>query len=407
MTLTQKKNSNNKMKKVILCLLPVILFLAASNYAEIKNDSSKRSYKNVSAVNLPKYFYKRFEGTIGGKYRIVMNLTRRDTMVDGNYYYEKKGIPIFFTFNSRIYNDGSIYLGEETGKYDTAYMPIVSGEFKGKFVNEHEIKGYWDKPGLKAKLDFSLEEKYPAGSAALDIKRFSKHFINGDERADIEFMYPIVTNLHDKATEKIINSSFEKTFLRDYNFGDRDINWKSYDEMMNDFISHYKEFVSDTSLPKDYKPMWENSFFTDVIFNSDNILTVEDIEFRFEGGAHPLTFFIYSNYNIVNGKEISLDDLLIPGYKAELDKIGEKRFRETYNIKQGESFEQAGYFIKKNEFHLNNNFSITKTGLRFRFGQYEIGPYVLGAPSVFIPYSEIKDLIKSDGLLANLVKEKN
>ena len=392
------------MKKVILYLLTVILFLAASNYAGIKNDSSKRSYKKESAVNLSKYFYKRFEGAIGGKYRIVMNLTRRDTMVDGNYYYEKKGIPIFFTFNSRIDNNGSIYLGEETGKYDTAYMPVVSGEFKGKFAGEHEIKGYWDKPGSKVKLDFSLEEKYPAGCAALNIKRFSKHYKKGDKRVDIEFLYPVITNLFDKGTEEIINSSFEKTFLRDYNFGDRDIKWKSYDEMMNDFISRYKEFVSDTSLPKDYKPMWENSFLTDVIFNSDNVLSVEDIEFRFEGGAHPLTFFIYANYNLKNGKEFSLDDLLVPGYKTELDKIGEKKFREAYNIKPGESFEQAGYFIKKNEFHLNNNFCITKAGLRFRFGQYEIGPYALGAPTVFIAYSEIKNLIKPDGLLVQFLK---
>ncbi len=381
-----------------------LLLVISSANGVIKSRNESEALKDSSGVNLPEYFYKRLEGTIGGKYPIVMNLTGRDTMVDGNYYYERKGIPIFFTFDSRIYDDGSIYLGEETGQYDTNYMPVVSGEFKGRFINEHEIKGYWEKPGSKTMLEFSLDEKYPAGSAPLEIKSFSKHYINGDEKADIDFHYPVIINLPGSEAQTTINDSLKKTFLQDYNFGERNVTWKSYDEMMNDFVRRYKEFVSDTSLPKDYHPVWENSFFTDVIYNSDNILSLEDVEFRFEGGAHPLTFFIYSNYDLKKGRIISLDDLLNAGYKTGLDKIGEKIFRETYNIKPGESFEQAGYFINKNEFHLNNNFCITRTGLRFRFGQYEIGPYALGAPSVFIPYKDIKDLIKPGGLIAQFLK---
>ena len=393
------------MNRAVYYLFFLFLFLTSLSQAGIKTKKSNERSAYTSAINLPKYFYKRFEGTIGRKYAVVMNLTRRDSMVDGNYYYEKNGILIFFTFNSRIDDEGNIFLSEETRKYDTAYAPELSGEFKGRFVNEHEIKGYREKPGSKTVISFSLEEKYPSGSAALDLKRFSKHYLNGKERADIEFLYPVISNLPDKEAENNINDSLEKTFPRDYNFGDRNVTWKNYNEMMNDFVKRYKDFISDTSLPKDYKPVWDNMFMTDVIFNSDNILSLEDVEFRFEGGAHPLTFFIYDNYNLKTGKEILLDDLLIPNYKSELDKIGEQEFRRAYNVKPDQSFEKAGYFINKNEFHLNNNYCITKAGLIFRFGQYEVGPYVLGAPSVFIPYSEIKSLINPDGLLAQFLKK--
>lgn len=392
------------MKSLIYSILIALLFGISALPEGIQNRKSNEQPSNYSAVYLPKYFYKRFEGKIDNKYSIVMNLIRRDTVINGNYYYEDKGIPIYFNYNSRIDNNDSIYLGEETGRYDSSYMPISSGVFKGKFINAHEIKGYWEKPGSKNIMDFSLEEKYPSGSASLEIKRFSKEYKKDSLGANIEFIYPVLANYSNNEIGWDINSNIEKTFLKDYNFGERNINWKSYDAMMDDFVKRYKNFINDTSLSKDYKPMWENSFFTDVIFNSNDILSLENTEFHFEGGAHPLTFFIYVNYNLKTGKAITLNDLLVPNYKAELDKIGESEFRKTYNVKKGERFETAGYFIKNNDFHLNNNFSITKAGLVFRFGQYEIGPYVMGAPSVFIPYNEIKSLINQEGLLGQFVK---
>ena len=51
-------------------------------------------------------------------------------------------------------------------------------------------------------------------------------------------------------------------------------------------------------------------------------------------------------------------------------------------------------------FKLNENFAISTGGLLFTFNPYEIGPYVMGAPQVFIPYKEMKDLINKNGLLA-------
>jgi len=392
------------MRRIICHLISAFLIFTVISQAGTQNQISNIQREDSLITNLPKYFYKRFEGNVGDKYTIVMNLSRRDTILEGNYYCTKKGIPIFLNNNSRIDDDGNIYLQEEIGNYDTSYIPLLSEEFKGRFINAHEIKGYWEKPNNKGIIDFILREKYPTGCASLEIKRFSREYSNGSEKADIEFLFPSLINFPDKNAARIINSKIEKTFLTDYNIGDRNTNWKSYDEMTNDFVNRYKGFINDTSLSLDYKPMWENNYFTNVIFNSDNILSLENIEFRFEGGAHPLTFYIYANYDLKTGNKITLDDLLVPNYKAELDKIGEIEIRKTYTIKNGVSFEKAGYFIKENEFHLNNNFAITKAGLLFRFGQYEIGPYVIGAPSVFIPYKEIKSLVKHKGLLESFDK---
>ena len=42
----------------------------------------------------------------------------------------------------------------------------------------------------------------------------------------------------------------------------------------------------------------------------------------------------------------------------------------------------------------NGNFRITEAGITYIYNQYEIGPYVLGAVEVTIPWSELKDLLR-------------
>jgi hypothetical protein len=64
---------------------------------------------------------------------------------------------------------------------------------------------------------------------------------------------------------------------------------------------------------------------------------------------------------------------------------------------------KEGWDFEPGKFKINNNFIIQKRGLLFQFNAYEIGTY-LTRPSVFIPYAQIKDLIKEDGILGKIVK---
>jgi len=44
-----------------------------------------------------------------------------------------------------------------------------------------------------------------------------------------------------------------------------------------------------------------------------------------------------------------------------------------------------------------NSFKINNDGLIIYFGEYEIAPYAAGMPSFNIPFSEIMDLIDTEG----------
>ena len=114
------------------------------------------------------------------------------------------------------------------------------------------------------------------------------------------------------------------------------------------------------------------------------------------GTPHPSSSLEFFNFNLSNGELIHLSDLIKKGAKGKLNKIAEKILYKDYG-KDMWDFENG-------DFELNDNFEISEKGLTFLFNQYEIGPYAIGMPEIFIPYSKMKGLIKEDGLLKQFLK---
>ena len=275
---------------------------------------------------------------------------------------------------------------------------MVSGEFKGKFINEHAIMGSWRKPGTPINYYFALVERYPAGSVNLELKEYAKnYYYNKQTNAQINFNIIQIANYPDKSIEDSINYYISNSFIKNYVFQDSSKSITNFEDIMDNFIGLYKEDLDRTTPPYGEMNKWENYYSSLILFNSNYILATENIESRYVGGAHNSAYYIYSNYNLLTGKEITLDELLKPNFKETLDKLGWRRFEETYKSPYRPHF-------SIDEFHLNNNFSISKLGLTFKFEEYEIGSYAFGAPEVFIPYSDLRYIIKPEGLLAQFLK---
>ena len=109
-------------------------------------------------------------------------------------------------------------------------------------------------------------------------------------------------------------------------------------------------------------------------------------------------------FSEISGIYDLLNDILSPGYEKVLNFLAEKDFRKIRELKPGESLEAAGFWFKDGKFKLTDNFVIQKDGLKFLFNDYEIGPHVLGSTEIFVPYSDLKQIIKTDGLLWNVAE---
>lgn len=114
------------------------------------------------------------------------------------------------------------------------------------------------------------------------------------------------------------------------------------------------------------------------------------------GGAHGATSQRYYNFDLANQKQVQLHDLLLPKQKANLEKLAHEAFKtwivDSKLATDPKEYEQAW------PFQLTDNFLLGEQGLILQYGEYDIGPYVVGLPRLVIPFSELQGVLKPEYL---------
>lgn len=115
-----------------------------------------------------------------------------------------------------------------------------------------------------------------------------------------------------------------------------------------------------------------------------------------DGAAHPSHYSMTFNYNLEQGKKLSLGDLFAAdtGYLKTISSfcIAELS-RRSIGFYGG--FEQGAEPLEKNY----RNWNITFEGLLITFDEYQVAPYVAGPQTILVPYGELKPLIDPKGPL--------
>lgn len=114
------------------------------------------------------------------------------------------------------------------------------------------------------------------------------------------------------------------------------------------------------------------------------------------GGAHGATSQRYYNFDLANQKQVQLQDLLLPKQKATLDKLAHDAFKtwivDSKLATDPKEYEQAW------PFQVTDNFLLGEQGLILQYGEYDIGPYVVGLPRLVIPFIELQGVLKPEYL---------
>lgn len=245
-------------------------------------------------------------------------------------------------------------------------------------------------PSAENKLKFEFV-KYSKQSAGCD------SLIN-DSCAKIKIEFPQITEFNNTDVKNKINQSIESLFSMNENADPDSIN---FDEEMNDFISNYEEFTNE--FPESFQA-WFIEKTGDVKLNRGNIFSIDYMEYSYTGGAHANSMIEFKNYNLSNGDEITLDEIIQPDKQDDLTKIGENEFRKVKELSAEADLGQAGFWFENNEFYLNDNFLITDSSLVFYYNNYEITAYAYGPTELIIPFSKIKSLVDDTSLLKPLLE---
>ncbi|HPO77056.1 MAG TPA: RsiV family protein [Thermoclostridium caenicola] len=123
-----------------------------------------------------------------------------------------------------------------------------------------------------------------------------------------------------------------------------------------------------------------------------NLLHIElSVDEYWIGAAHPGYDWSNEYISLIDGRRYAIDDLFKSPDEAR------QRLCEKVNDQIAELAEEFYDFYDKVVPEQIQRFHLEDDGLTIYFAQYEIAPYAAGMPMFHIPYSEIMDLIDTEG----------
>ncbi|MDO5666704.1 MAG: DUF3298 domain-containing protein [Alcaligenaceae bacterium] len=145
-----------------------------------------------------------------------------------------------------------------------------------------------------------------------------------------------------------------------------------------------------------------NAINQTIDYQNDHILSFTVEHSVYQGGAHGLSTQRHYSINLKSIEELTLSQLMKPGYEAELTEIVKQNLLQikaekfkAYQDKLSQLDEQTlkESFFNYDEITLPDNFMLTDMGLAFTYNPYDIDAYAAGSYEVDIAYAEVAHLM--------------
>ncbi len=168
------------------------------------------------------------------------------------------------------------------------------------------------------------------------------------------------------------------------------------EKMAIDLLASYQKNIK--SFPATPDPSFSSSFMEtnyQVTNGTHGLLsilfTVSDYS---AGAAHPNSYSLVINFDLIRGKNIELKDLFLTGanYLQTLSAYCASDLTKRDRLEF-----QEGVLPKVENFQ---NWNITNQGLLINFDPYQVAAYAMGPSQVTIPYAALKGVINPAGPLA-------
>ncbi|MFI5200752.1 MAG: DUF3298 domain-containing protein [Candidatus Kapaibacterium sp.] len=373
--------------KYLLCLVGILDLFQPSKCLAQHQRSLKYQFGNS---------YKRFEGTIG-ELPIVMYLTWLDSPPEGSYFYRKVGQPITLEAGNNpgasshpetfVLTEG--IFGDTASTNNTLLMSIL---------NDSSLSGVW--LGKGKTLPVKLKESYPKGSYRFDelyiqdTAGFSVRKVFWD-KIDCSYALPLPKDRLSAEERDFILSKVMAYLDCDSVTRPFDIAACVHSQSKSFFDSSRVDILDEVSSmsrkevaeEKDRLRLWSSGTTMDVLYNEDDILSLQLDEGGFTGGAHDWRNFDLHTLDVRNRKVLALSDITTAD-SAIMERALAKAFRKQYHHGPDQELSEM---LFEDYLPANNNFYITPGGISFVYSQYEVASWAEGPIEVFVPFSALKD----------------
>ncbi|WHH58793.1 DUF3298 and DUF4163 domain-containing protein [Petroclostridium sp. X23] len=132
-------------------------------------------------------------------------------------------------------------------------------------------------------------------------------------------------------------------------------------------------------------------------YNSNNLLSVLNVQYAYTGGAHPNTFWSAETFDIRSGKKMALTDIFSIPKEEVLAHIYEAVFKQIeQNQQKKENVYNDDYKTAVKEYYEDTDFILTEKGINVFYQLYTLAPYAAGFPEFLLPYDSVKDILDVD-----------
>ncbi|PKG23383.1 DUF3298 and DUF4163 domain-containing protein [Niallia nealsonii] len=206
----------------------------------------------------------------------------------------------------------------------------------------------------------------PINSAAVTAKKYQHNS---------HLIYPYVSGLTNKTAEKKINAVLTKHIKKSA---------ANYEALMQEMKN-----MQNKTICKDSPSacIYEYTTNYEVKYNKHNKLSLLLYDYQFTGGAHGSTTVTSYNFNLKTGQRYTLDNLFPT--KKVYKKV--TAYAKNYMLKKPDIFYPDSKEFSSFQITNQTQFYFADGGIYLIFQQYEVGPYVSGHPTIFIPTSLYKE----------------
>jgi len=186
------------------------------------------------------------------------------------------------------------------------------------------------------------------------------------EALKVDIVFPVVQGMKNKQVEEKINQTIQKDVL-------------NFKEMLQTESEKYLQGAKEEG--------WEirkyiATIYYIVHYQKDNLLSLSVFYYSYTLGAHGHTLQRAYNFNLLNGEEILLSDILKE--KKNCVDIINQEIKRQIELYPQEYFSDWSVFQSISE---EQPFYLIEDGIVVYFGLYEIAPYASGIRYFKIPYS--------------------
>lgn len=368
------------------------LVLISCLFASCSNNVQQQKLVNQSDIAIDNNtYYKRYSGTIAGQ-PVVLHLSSDKGALSGSYYYVKQGKPIGIYFSKDTAIADGYLVAEPPATREDEREAIWKIQLK-----DNTIIGKWTSSDGSKTYDINLKEEYPVGSYQLSI--WEKH---DSIRYKADRPEPAATIAYKLLRGSSAMKNEDVQFIENlilHELGADSLQAITVEDCVKKQIAAYAVWYRETigqDTTESSLMMASNNYYSsvamDAIVNDNNWLVIEMSGSEYTGGAHGNYGVSYLNIDMQQKRVWKMEDVLTVD-TTKLSTLLNNEARRYFAIPAPEKLEDRMLTDRATP---NGNICITPTGINFVYNPYEIASYADGIITLFLPYSQLKDLLKPE-----------